>query len=542
MKNKYLRKAAEILLSFVPAIIIYFILSYFICPAINIHSGLFWFTAAISFIAGSILFMIASFIFVKDDSEKEGFSFFRSAASGIITGGVIVVLLILSFLLCSPFFNAKTYRNRIDVEIKNEEDFYTDIPDTQDISKIALMDTASAQKLGDRVLGSLSDVVSQFEIGDYYTIELNGNVMKVAPLNYGGFFKWMSNKSDGIPGYVLVNPLTSEATYVKVEDGIKYSPSAYLGNDLIRHVRSEYKTKMLGDYTFQLDNDNNPYWVVTTMKNNRFISCEVPEGAILCNAVTGECTYYSLEDIPEWVDDIFMGDLVCELYDSYGRYVNGFINFSMKGVTSTTDDFGYLCVGSDIYYYTGITSAASDESNIGFILVNSRTGKFSYYQIPGAEEYSAMSAAEGVVQNYGYTASFPSLVNIDGNPTYVMVLKDSSGLVKMYAMVNVKNYTVVAAAETLSKCLSQYGSALKNAGTSVDISDVGAGSEVTFTIKDIEYVTIEGNTIVYIKGDNGKVYKQPFAENEDLILFNIGDKVTVTYSGESDIIAIVSIK
>ena len=92
----------------------------------------------------------------------------------------------------------------------------------------------------------------------------------------------------------------------------------------------------------------------------------------------------------------------------------------------------------DVWVYTGVTSVNADESNIGFVLMNLRTGESKYYNIAGAEEYSAMSSAEGQVQNLGYRASFPSLINIKNIPTYIMVLKDNAGLVKMYALVNVE--------------------------------------------------------------------------------------------------------
>ena len=519
-------------------LILWAIIFYVLCPAINIHLPGFW----IILIATFVVCALFTYLLMVHYNTSYNLSCSTPAKVWAFGAGGLLVIFLILMLISSPLFQSKAYRDRITVNEKDEAAFIADIPTTKEISKISLMDTTSASKLGDRVLGTLSDVVSQFEMGSYATIELNGDIMKVAPLKYGDFFKWCSNSDTGIPGYVLVNPVTSEAKFVAVEGGIHYAPSAFFNKDLIRHVRMKYPTKVFGEPTFQIDNEGNPFWLIPTLKFNTVLECSIPEGAIMCNATTGKCEYYSIAELPEYADLVFSGTMVEELYDSHGKYINGFFNFSKKGITMTTDDYGYLCVGSDIYIYTGITSIAADESNLGFILVNSRTGEFNYYTMAGAEEYSAMSAAAGAVQNYGYTASFPSLVNIDGVPTYVMVLKDSNDLIKMYALVNVKNYTIVAVSETLEKCISNYKEALVNAGTSgnIDINDTELIKNASLTITDIQYINVNGNTIVYIKGDNNKIYKQAFADNENLIFLNVGDTIKVSYYNEDTIITIHS--
>ena len=527
-------------------LVVFAVVWYIACPAINIRETRFFFLVGISLVAALVVSVVRKLSKTKWVKTGVGFIDFgeeneiRIMGIALIT---VIVLFVVMELASSPIFNARKYRERIDITTNSEEEFATDIPSVNNISKIALMDTKSARMLGDRVLGGLSDVVSQFEIKNYYTIEVNGNPMKIAPLEYGGFFKWISNRGKGIPGYVLVDPITSEAKYVKVNGGIKYAPSGVFSDDLVRHLRSRYPSKLFGEYTFQIDNEGNPYWVMSTLKLNTLFGCETANGAIVCDAVTGDCEYYNLENIPEWVDIVFSGEMIESMYDDYGRFINGFINFSKKGMTQTTDDYGYLCMGSDIYIYTGVTSTSSDESNLGFILVNSRTGKYNYYPISGAEEYSAMSAAEGAVQNFGYSASFPSLVNVGGVPTYVMVLKDSSNLVKMYAMVNVKNYTIVSCSGTLNDCIKSYNTALKNAGTSANVNIKNDEKKTdNFEVSDIRYVTIDGNTFVYITGDNGKIYRQMFALNEKIIFVNVGDTVIVEYADDDDVIEIDSIK
>lgn len=511
---------------------------YKVLPAFNIHSVGVWIFIIVVLSVVAVIYTALKIVKKKNNINK----------LRIIWGtiGVLFVVFLGLILSSSNVFRSKTYANRISVD---SGEFTEDIPMVEDIKNIPLMDTKSAKKLGDRVVGSLTDVVSQYDVSDdYTTICYNGEVRKIAVLEYDGFFKYINNKSKGIPGYVLVNPKNNEAEFVRLEKGIKYSPSAYFSNNLKRKLRSKYLTKIFGNYTFQIDDKGNPYWVVTCEEPNTFFGAYSPSEVIILNAVTGESKIYDISKTPEWVDYVYDGDTVEELYDSYGTLGNGYFNslFAQKGCKETTDDFGYLIQDDDVYVYTGVTSTTSDESNLGFILVNSRTGKFKYYEMSGAEEYSAMSAAEGVVQNYGYKASFPSLINMEGEATYVMVLKDNNGLVKLYAMVNVKNYTIVATGETLNETLKNYRVALSSAGKKVDINSSKSDSIETIDAKisDIKFLLVDGETICYIKSEDGHCYKQKFADNEELILLNVGDTVKISYdktSSKDDIIDILDI-
>ena len=158
--------------------------------------------------------------------------------------------------------------------------------------------------------------------------------------------------------------------------------------------------------------------------------------------------------------------MLVELYDYYGTLKHGFLNSIMgqKDCLKTTNGYNYLAIDDDVWVYTGVTSITSDQSNVGFVLMNERTMETKYYQIEGAIEDSAMSSAEGKVQNLKYVATFPLLLNIANEPTYFIALKDDSGLVKMYAMVNVQKYQVVATGDSVSECEKAYISLLKENG------------------------------------------------------------------------------
>ena len=511
-------------------------------PPINLHSGEFWaflfFAAAVVLVLDIIVNGLSSVLsdVLSSRTAKGKFTSLpkRLKYTLIVAGAVIAILIILN-IFSSQFLRSGAYSSMIEL---NEVPFTEALAETEYVSDIALMDSASAQIIGNRTLGSLSDLVSQFIIAENYTqIALESVPYKVAPLEYASFFKWLSNRSDGIPGYVKVDPVNFDAEFVRLSEGeyIRYSPSSYFSKDLKRTLRFKYPTEIFGDAKFEVDEQGRPFWICPTMapKAGWFGGYDV-SGVVILNAVTGDSEKYALGEIPDWVDIVYDGYLICQKYDWYGELSGGYLNymFSQTGCTATTDDFGYKIIGNDVYIYTGITSLSNDAANIGFILVNSRTGEYQYFPVPGAEEYSAMDAAAGAVQQYGYKASFPSLINVKGEPTYIMVLKDASQIVKMYAMVNVRNYNIVVTAATQDEVMDKY---LKAAGLdNVETPEVNEDELKTaeLTVKEIHFITVDGNTEVYLKCDDDIICKLPFSA--DILRLESGDKVSVKYKAEEN--------
>ena len=529
--------------------LLFFVLSYYISfPALNIHNAAFWGYLITLSVVVCVSFFLVGHIFPKDITVESGKSrnpiikFFKKFNAdtpfickvSIIVIAIAVVVPIIGSVLGSPIFRAKDYASLLEIE---ECDFADNIPESTDIKDIALMDTSSAKILGNRKIGSLSNVVSQYEIEDDYTqINISGYPYKVAPLKYASMFKALKNQGSGITGYVKIDPVKFSASYVELEKGMRYVPSAYLNKNLQRHVQLKYPTKIVYDYYFEVDDEGNPYFVCPTMTSSisLFGAMDV-EGVIICDPITGDCTYYSSTDIPAWIDRVYDGELLEEKYNWYGMYSNGYWNsmFSQTGCKQTTDDYGYKTIGDDVWIYTGVTSVNGDESNIGFVMINQRTSQAYYYNVSGAEEYSAMAAAEGEVQEKGYKASFPSLINVAGTPTYIMVLKDNGGLVKMYAMVNVEQYNIVATATSQEKVFAAYKKLLFNNGGNSS-KEKEEQKEKIITVADIQFISQEGATTVYIKDTEHQVYKQAFADNETLIKICKGDNITVTYEEMED--------
>lgn len=500
-------------------------------PAINIHLEIFWTTLIVVFLALAVILGAKSSIsqlvgrLSKKPSIKE-FSWFAKLCSVLVI--VCVGVLIVGSALGATLFRSRAYANLLPVD---KREFTEDIEQSDQVTDIALMDTESARIFGNRKIGSLSDVVSQYEIeADYTQISIKGQPMKVSSLKYASFFKWWNNRNSGVPGYVQVNPVNSEAQYVKLTKPMKYVPSAYFNYNLQRHVQLAYPTKIISGYKFEVDDDGNPYYICPTMtaRVGLFGGLDV-NGVVICDPIDGGCKYYAIGDCPSWVDSVYDGHLLTKKYNWHGMLSGGYINsiIGQKGCKQATDDFGYKIIGDDVWVYTGVTSANGDQSNIGFVMMNQRTSEARYYQVSGAEEHSAMSAAEGEVQEKGYKASFPSLINVAGTPTYIMVLKDAGGLVKLYAMVNVEQYNIVATATSQTKVFEQYKTLLASDGKlETKENDL---KEDTVTVQSVEYIDTDDGTMVYIKDTNHQVYKQAFKEDESLIRISAGDVLHVKY-------------
>lgn len=519
-----------------------FLIYYIFLPPFNIHSTGFWLYLTAVAVAFCLPYIDVKTIIVKSSTAKRKVKYkSRRLGVGKIPAVIIalpIAVIIIGMIFSSEVFSARKYASVIEV---NESVFSEDLPETTEITNIALMDTPSATILGNRTLGSLSHVVSQYKVSEYYTqINYNGSPKKVANLEYDGFFKWAGNMSNGIPGMVMVDPVKSSAEYVEFNSPMYYAESSYFGHDLERKLRFSYPTKIFNSISFEVDEEGNPYYIVSCAKPqvSLFGAYDINE-VIIFNPCDGTSIIKPVEDAPSWIDIVYTGYLATDKFNWYGRLSGGFVNsiIGNVGCKEATDDFGYVALGDDVWYFTGVTSAVSeDKSNIGFILSNARTGEYKFYSVIGAEEHSAMAAAEGEVQEKGYVASFPSLVNISGQATYIMVLKDDAGLVKLYALVNVENYSIVATGTTQSEAMSAYKKLLKQNNVQIGDSD----KKAHVTVEDVRIVNMAGVTTVYITDVSGDVYKGYLEADESLILVRCGDKLSVTYSeSENDRIFVI---
>lgn len=442
---------------------------------------------------------------------------------------VLVLLLIGMNFFNSRIFRAKSYANVITVK---EADFTEDFPET-DISTLALLDRASAEKIGDTYLGTI-DKVSQFGISDdYRQITIGKQPYRVSPLEYKNLWKWLSNRTEGISYYVKVNQTTGKAELVKLDKAMKYSDSEYAFRDTMRYLRFKYPFTIFGDPSFEVDDEGNPYYVATVYQPKFMLASKDPVGVILLDAVTGETKEYDLKKIPEWVDRVFSANNVLTRVDDYYTYQDGFWNtvFSQTGVKQTTDSYNYISIGSDIYLYTGITSATADSSNLGFILVNMRTRQVTNYKLASATETAAKESAEGEVQEKDYDATAPTLVKLDDKAYYLVSLKDDAGLVKSYALVDAEDYQQVTVNNDIENLISQFTdvdtSALSGASNSASGKTDKEVKEITGSVEALASQMISGSTVYYISS-SGEIYKVKATEDttDNLPFLKVGDRFT----------------
>ncbi|MDO5422913.1 MAG: CvpA family protein [Eubacteriales bacterium] len=495
---------------------------YVTIPAINIHSAGFWTFLFLFVLAVLAIYALPRMRHVQDIRKSK-----------VLKGGTGLLILlaavyVIGSILSSPIVNAKKYQKLITVESR---DFEEDIQEA-DYSKIPLLDKDSATLLGNRKMGSMVDMVSQFEVSSLYTqINYQDTPVRVTPLVYASTIKWLTNQKNGIPAYIKIDMTTQNTELVKLEKPIRYSQSEYLNRNINRHLRFRYPTYIFDQLSFEIDDEGTPYWICPVKKYNIGLFGGVTIGrVVICNAQTGECRDYAVEDCPTWVDHVYSADLLIQLYDYNGTLKNGYFNsiLGQKGCLQTTDGYNYLALEDDVWVYTGITSVSGDQSNVGFVLMNQRTMECRYYEINGAEEFSAMSSAEGQVQNLGYKSTFPLLLNVSGEPTYFMALKDGAGLVKKYAMVNIQKYQNVAIGDTVSECEKEYQNLLKVNGIAVQTEPE---KTITKKIAKVIPVVIDGNSHFYLVLDGSKeIFDVSVAEFPQAVLYEEGDKVTLEYA------------
>ena len=514
-----------------------FVMYFFFLPPINVTSIEFWIFVMVLL----TLFIFLSITSIFDIIRGARINYSRLGKLVIVLFVIPVLIVCVNFIL-SPLFNSRAYSRRITIVEDTEDSNFTTEVSEVDFNSLPLLDKESSSRLGDRVMGQMPELVSQFYVSNLYTqINYNNEIIRVTPLEYNGLFKYLANYKDGVKGYITVNSVNGEAKLVKLDKGMKYMPSAYLFKDLDRHLRFNYPTKIFDMSNFEIDNDGNPYWITPTLKYVGVGLREEVEGVIITDAITGDSKYYDVSDVPSWVDHVYNASLIISMVNDWGSYKEGFWNslFGQKNVVATTDGYNYMVIDDDVYLYTGITSVSSDESNLGFILTNMRTKDTRFYSVPGAEEYSAMASATGQVQQMRYTSTFPLLINLNGRPTYLVSLKDDAGLVKMYGFVDVSDYQKVVVSDA-SKGIE---AAAKNYLNNVSF-DVNSNLliEKSIVIKSISTANIEGNTYYYfITDDNKKYYVSINVDSKNLPFVKVGDTLNVKLYNESDVTEIIEI-
>lgn len=555
------KAALKIVISILATLVTAAVAFYVMLPPLNFKAYEFYLYLGIIVLAYAVFSALLSGVI----SKPEYMPYFKRQM--IVPGVIVAVLLVvvgIGYLVSSPFFRAEAYSNII--EVRTDSNFAEEIDkqDAESFSNIPKLDEGVAATLAPRALGNLAEkgYVSQFSVYPLYTqINYKGTPVRVVPLQYSNIIKWFTNRSEGLPGYIVIDMANEVTTLKELDNGIKYSPAEHFGRLLKRHLRMNYPTYLFGNPSFEIDDEGNPYWICARLDKTigLFGGTDVV-GVVIVDAVSGETEYVAIDNVKsdpkyQWIDRVYDAGLLVEQYNYYGRYQKGFWNsvLGQEDVYVTTEDYSYIAQDDDVYMYTGVTSVTSDQSITGFVLINQRTKESVYYSVAGAKEQSAQASAEGLdeIKAAGYQATFPLLLNIGGEPTYFMALKDvradGSQIIQSYALINVKQYTKIKVyGKTLAECLSKYIAQLEANGIKVDIdadkvvdpSTDGDGSTgtqvetktVTGKIADIRTQVVAGETCYYIKLVGSDVYYSISAsKSESAVILNANDTVTIKY-------------
>ena len=507
---------------------------YVTLPALNPHTGEFYsFLGLLCAVYVVCVFLLSgaphdNVIRTPKEKLREWLKFIKSRCLpvGLLFVAVVVIAAV-GNVVSMPLLRAAAYRDLLTVQTG---DFASDVAQIS-FNEIPTLDRTSAEFLGDRQMGTLSDMVSQFEYsGDSTQINYQGRPVRVAPIAYADLFKWLTNRGQGLPAYVVVDMVTQEATVTRLPEGMKYSFSEPLNRNIVRHLRFHYPTMMFSTPEFEIDESGHPWWIAPrVVKTIGLFGGTDIQGAVLVDAITGQCQYY--KEVPTWVDTLYVPELIMQQYDYHGTLIHGFFNslFGQRDVTITTDGYNYIAMNDDVYAYTGVTSANADQSNLGFLLCNMRTKETHFYEAPGATEAAARASAEGVVQDLGYVSTFPLLLNIAGEPTYFIPLLDNTNLVKSYAMVNVAQYQLVATGASVSACEQTYIQMLSDKG--VTTPEELPKTQASGTIAEIRSAVLNGSTYYFLRLEGETVfYALSAAQDRQAVTLNIGDRITLDHA------------
>ncbi len=495
-------------------------------------------------IAALLFFTFSKFTISSDGKSYKPVQVFWKIPA-ILIGIAVLYAFVLPFFTSHPVFRNEEYRNLIG-KVTNGDKLTNHIAPIS-MNEIRVVDESLAYLLGEKILGSQPALGSQAQLGEFFIQKVNGKLYWIAPLEHSGFFKWLNNKK-GTTGYVMVSATNErDVKLVQEVNGkpifLKYQQEAYFQSNLHRYLYfNGYNTVGLTDFSFEIDDAGVPYWVVTKYKKQVGFSGNDATGVIVVNAQNGDIKEYNIKNTPAWVDRIQPISFIKDQLNDWGEYVKGYWNFSNENKLQITEDLT-LVYGKDnkSYWYTGITSVGKDESAVGFVMVDTRTKQTTFYKQSGATEIAAQSSAQGKVQEKGFVASLPIPYNINNIPTYVMTLKDNGGLVKMYAMVSISDYTIVGTGNTMREALTAYKTAFNSSGNKINVDSKSAKKVVESTIVRIQNDVKNGNSFYYFTvKDYPNIFVGSSQISNQLPLTAVGDRVKISFDLDTEEIIDVS--
>ena len=463
----------------------------------------------------------------------------------------LLLLFIVVSISGSGMFRATDYANMLKVE---ENRVWTKDVQPKDPAHMRISTKENALYQAQKYLGSAGTIGSQFQIAEEnVTLQfINNELWYVAPLDFKGFSVWTSSK--GIPAYVKVSAEdpTAQPVIVSLKDGkeMVYSPGAFWSNNLERHMRTNgYLSVGLSDWTFEVDESGNPWWVVTVYEPTIAWSGDKVLGAAIVNPSTGDIAFVEMGKIPDWVDRVVPSRIVEDYLRWNGEYSGGWWNSFWANLNMTKPESPTLVYGADNQpqFVTGITSvSSSDDSLVALVYTNSRTGHSIKYTIKGGATESAVIKAVNSNQEVQYKhlhAAAPQLYNVNSVPTSVVPLFNDVNAYQGVAMVDIANIQQIAVGSDQHEALRAYEKILNGDGSRIATGNetekqviegvvVRTGSEITPTAGSTFYFQVENVPQLFTAGPG----KYP-----SLVVTQKGDRIRVeVYKNDRDTVPVLS--
>ncbi|MDD5290233.1 MAG: hypothetical protein PHT40_03500 [Patescibacteria group bacterium] len=387
---------------------------------------------------------------------------------------------------------------------------------------------------------------SRYKIGKATKQYIDGQLWWIYPLEFHGWLKWRQDKQ--VPGYLRVSAQDpfQDAQAVQVnkqgqEIHIKYLNSACYEYRADRYLRyNGYMNMVLDDWTFEVDDNWNPYYTVSVLERTTGYSGLRTKGVVVLNLQTGENKYYSINEAPVWIDRIQPLDVLDFQAKKWGEYVHSswWYNFLHNDKSQVPTPGWFLTYSKDGYcqWFSGFTSTNSEDHALtGFILIDSRLDKATFYKAKGVTEAKAYETALSLWNNFtGYEPTELVPCNLYGTLTYVIPMV-YAGQFKGVSLVSMENYEINAKGNTLEEAISNYRAKVNSAPGSV-LAPVG-GKLATISLRGkvvrvgqpmlqgqqqiFPFAVAGANKIFQVVYSYEKTPKAPFVA--------VGEEVAITY-------------
>ena len=510
-------KAPYILLAL--TLIIEFLVVYFCLPSRNllsiIYGNTFW----------GIIWTIG--FFMPDTWDENGKQWTAKAAQVVIT----LLLLAISLGGCAhshmsvkPTWNSisKTYSKSTEAPTFKRGE-----------TPIAL----APKTVLNRVRKASSDIphTQYFSISDNVQAQYyQEKPVYVVPIEYNGF--WAMQKAQEIPGYFIIDATRQGATPKFVKKPYKYATSAYFGKDAERQIyRHMPEWLSLGSPQLEIDDNGTPYWVETLYKPE-MLSHRVNWSKLniaVMNAQTGAVKNYAPDKLPKFIDEGITTGIANEINNDFGKYKYGFWNWSKTGVMKPTGngvEDGVTSVfnkdGSISYFTDFTTDKTGSDSALGYSMINARTGHLTFYKANNImDSDGALNNAKQDYRAQRWHPAMPILYNVNGHPTWVMTITDSTHAIRGYYYLDATDQSIYGTGSNPTSALDSFRQALVNGGAYVGNTRGTKKKTITGTIDRVAVLSNQNKVMFTLKGKLKTVYTINLNDYANAALTRPNDKV-----------------